>query len=79
MRDENLRYIRKHGRKTWKRDSGCHGHSLAERAMFRTKIIFCDHLSARLLETQASLALIRCPALNRMTHLGMPQSSKVTA
>jgi hypothetical protein len=47
--------------------------------MFRMKTIFGDHLSARLLETQTSQALIRCAALNRMTHLGMPQSYKVTA
>lgn len=78
-RDENLRYIRKHGRKAWKRDSGYHIRSLAETAMFRMKTIFGDHLSARLLETQTSQALIRCAALNRMTHLGMPQSYKVTA
>jgi hypothetical protein len=83
-RDENLRYIRK----AWKRDSGYHGRSslapparagVAETAMFRMKAIFGDHLSARLLETQTSQALIRCAALNRMTHLGMPQSYKVTA
>jgi hypothetical protein len=78
-RDENLRYIRKHGRKAWRRDSGYHGRSLAETAMFRMKTIFGDHLSARLLETQTSQALIRCAALNRMTHLGMPQSYKATA
>jgi hypothetical protein len=29
-RDENLRYIRKYGRKTWKEDSGYHIRSLAE-------------------------------------------------
>ena len=51
-----------------------YGRSLAETAMFRMKTIFGDHLSARLLETQTSQALIRCAALNRMTHLGMPQS-----
>jgi hypothetical protein len=78
-RDENVRYIRKHGRKAWKHDSGYQGRSLADTAMFRMKTILGDHLSARLLETQTSQALIRCAALNRMTHLGMPQSYKVTA
>lgn len=73
-RDENLRYIRKHGRPQWKEDSGYHIRSLAETIMFRLKTIFGDKLSARLLETQATQALIRCLALNRMTHLGMPES-----
>lgn len=76
-RDENLRYIRKHGRKTWKNNSGYHVRSLAETAMFRMKTIFGDVLSARLMETQTTQALIRCAALNRMTHLGMPHSYKV--
>ena len=48
--------------------------SLAETAMFRLKTIFGDKLSARLLETQTTQALIRCLALNKMTHLGMPES-----
>ena len=73
-RDENLRYIRKHGRAQWKQDSGYHIRSLAETIMFRLKTIFGDRLSARLLETQTTQALIRCLALNRMTHLGMPES-----
>lgn len=76
-RDENLRYIRKHGRNQWKEDSGYHIRSLAETIMFRLKTIFGDKLSARLLETQTTQALIRCLALNKMTHLGMPDSYSV--
>ena len=76
-RDENLRYIRKHGRRQWKNDSGYHMRSLAETAMFRLKTIFGGELSARLLETQTTQALIRCWALNKMTHLGMPDSYQV--
>lgn len=76
-RDENLRFIRKHGRQEWKKNSGYHIRSLSETAMFRLKTIFGDELSARLLETQTTQALVRCAALNRMTHLGMPQSYKV--
>jgi hypothetical protein len=76
-RDENLRSIRKHGRKVWKNDSGYHVRSLAETTMFRLKTIFGDELSARLLETQTTQALVRCAALNKMTHLGMPQAYKV--
>ena len=76
-RDENLRAIRKDGRKEWKQNSGYHQRSLVETSMFRLKTIFSDNLSARLLETQTTQALVRCVALNKMTHLGMPQSYKV--
>jgi hypothetical protein len=76
-RDENLRAIRKDGRKEWKKNSGYHVRSLAETTMFRLKTIFGNELSARLLETQTTQALVRCAALNKMTHLGMPQSYKV--
>lgn len=76
-RDENVRSIRKQGRQEWKKQSGYHVRSLAETTMFRLKTIFGDGLSARLIETQTTQALVRCAALNRMTHLGMPQSYKV--
>jgi hypothetical protein len=76
-RDENLRAIRQVGRRTWKQTSGYHVRSLAETTMFRLKTVFGDCLSARLMETQITQALIRCAALNRMTHLGMPESYKV--
>lgn len=75
-RDENLRYIRQHGRQQWKEDSGYHRRSLAETVLFRLKTIFGDRLSTRLLETQTTQALIRCRALNKMTHLGLPQSEQ---
>ena len=76
-RDENLRAIRKNGRKEWKKISGYHVRSLAETIMFRLKTIFGNELSARLLETQTTQALVRCAALNKMTQLGMPQSYMV--
>ena len=76
-RDENLRYIRQHGRHQWKEDSGYHMRSLVETLIFRLKTIFGDKLSARLVATQTTQALIRCVALNKMTQLGMPQSYKV--
>ena len=76
-RDQNLRTIRKDGRKEWKQTSGYHIRSLAETTIFRLKTIFGNELSAHLLETQTTQALVRCAALNKMTHLGMPQSYKV--
>ena len=50
-RDENLRYIRKHGRTEWQNASGYHVRSLAETTFFRLKTIFGDELSTRLLAT----------------------------
>ncbi len=76
-RDENLRAIRQQGRVAWKHESGYHMRSLAETTMFRLKTIFGNGLSARRLATQRTQALIRCAALNQMTHLGMPESYKV--
>lgn len=74
IRDENLRKIRKKGKKEWKKEVGYNRRSLAETAMFRMKVIFGDRVSARGFEGQAAQMLIRCAALNRMTHLGMPDS-----
>jgi len=76
-RDENLRRVRQIGRQKWKEESGYHRRSLAETAMFRFKTIFGDKLSARVFESQAAEAFLRCAALNRMTQLGMPDSYAV--
>jgi IS5 family transposase len=73
-RDQNLRKIREHGRRRWKQDSGYHQRSLAETGVYRLKTLFSDRLSARVFEGQATELFIRCAALNKMTHLGMPDS-----
>lgn len=73
-RDENLRRIRAVGKQQWKEEVGYHRRSLAETAMFRMKVIFGSGVSARGFQGQAAQMLIRCAALNRMTHLGMPDS-----
>jgi transposase len=76
-RDENLRYIRQHGRKKWKRDSGYHRRSLSETTFFRYKIIIGRTLSSRTFERQKVEAKIGCKILNKMTTLAMPDSYKV--
>ena len=76
-RDEALRYIRRHGRKKWKRDSGYHRRSKAESAMYRFKTIFGSSLWARMLENQQIEARIKVRVLNRMTALGLPESYAV--
>lgn len=76
-RDENVRSIRRHGRPKWKRESQYHRRSLAETTMFRLKMIFSERVAARGFDGQAAQMLVRCAVLNRMTHLGMPQSYAV--
>ena len=77
IRDENLRRIRQVGRKQWKQEVSYHRRSLAETQMYRVKTIFGDRVSARQFAGQATQVLVRCAALNRMTHLGMPDSYAV--
>jgi len=76
-RDQNLRRVRRVGRKRWKQEAGYHRRSLAETAIFRFKVIFGNTLSARTLPRQITEARIKGAALNRMTQLGMPDSYKV--
>jgi IS5 family transposase len=75
-RDQNLRRIRKVGRAAWKEEMGYHRRSLAETTVFRIKSIFGRQVSARSFNGQAAQLLVRCVVLNRMTHLGMPDSYK---
>ncbi len=77
IRDENLRIVRKKGRAKWKREANYHQRSLAETGVFRFKTIFTDRLQSRKQENQFQEMIIKCAALNRMTHLGMPDSYKV--
>lgn len=79
VRDENVRRIRGVGRKQWKRESGYHRRSLAETTVFRYKGIFGDRVQARKVENQFAEMFIKCAALNRMAHLGLPQSEKIAA
>ena len=78
-RDENLRRIRRVGRAAWKRESNYHRRSLAETQVCRVKLIFGAWVRARSFEGQAAQMLVRCAALNRMTHEGMPDSYAVAA
>jgi transposase len=78
VRDENLRAIRQRGRKKWKQESGYHRRSLAETSVFRYKAICGEKLQTRKLENQFKEMFIKCALLNRMTHLGMPDSYQVS-
>lgn len=78
LRDENLRAIRKHGRKKWKRLVDYHRRSLAETAMFRFKTNFSPQAFSRRFDNQVTELKLKCRALNKMIQLAKPQSHPVT-
>jgi hypothetical protein len=45
--------------------------------MFRFKRLFGGGLWARSLATQRVEAVVKCATLNRMTHLGMPETVRM--
>ena len=77
QRDENLRYIRKYGRKQWKRDHDYHRRSLAETTMGRHKRAFGGVVSSRRFENQATELFIQCRALNQMIQIAKPESYSI--
>ena len=78
-RDENLRAIRRAGRKKWKEDSGYHRRSLSETAMYRIKTVFCGRVKSRVFENQAVELFLQCRVLNRMIQHCKPDSYQVVA
>jgi len=76
-RNQRLQAIEKKGRKRWKQDSGYHQRSLAETGVFRFKGILSSQLRARCGAGQQTEARIGCAILNRMLHLGKPETYKV--
>lgn len=76
-RDEAIRYIRRHGRKKWKREQGYHRRSLAETGMFRFKRIIGRVLRARKTVHQRTEARLGSKILNEMLALGRPESYAV--
>jgi hypothetical protein len=77
-RDKTIRYIRKYGRKKWKKKSHYHKRSIAETTMFRFKTILGDKLQTRTIERQMVESKLSCKILNRMNLCGMPVSIKLT-
>jgi IS5 family transposase len=73
-REDAVRRIGEIGRAVWKQEVNYHRRSLAETMMFRQKTIFGARLASRTTARQTTEVRIRCAALNRMTHLGMPES-----
>jgi hypothetical protein len=69
--------IRKVGRKEWKRESNYHRRSLSETQVFRFKTTFGDRVQTCQIDNQFKELMLKSAILNRMTHLGMPDSVKV--
>ena len=76
-RNRMLRQIEARGRAAWQGLSGYTRQSIAENTMFRFKQLFGGRLWARSLATQYSEAVVKCLVLNRMTHLGMPETVRI--
>lgn len=76
-RNQRVQQMKKSGRKKWKLQSGYHRRSLVETAMARFKRIIGPQLQAREWTRQQVEVQIGCAILNRVTHLGMPQSYKI--
>ena len=74
QRDENLRQIRRLGRGGWAKASGYTRRCLAETQMMRQKRILGGSLLSRETARQWVECQLRCAVLNRLTHLGMPES-----
>lgn len=61
----------------WKKKVDYHRRSVAETAMFRIKTLLGGHLSLRDYDAQVGEAMAMVKALNRMTLLGMPNSTRI--
>jgi len=72
-RDENLRQVRRLGRRAWKRQVGYHRRSLIETAFWRFKRCFGDTFKNRRLDNEQTETAIRCKLLNHFTRLGLPK------
>jgi hypothetical protein len=73
-RNRILQQIEAHGRSAWQMLSGYTRQSIAENTMLRFKTLFGGRLWARGLASQRAEALVKVSVLNRMTHLGMPET-----
>lgn len=83
-RNKAVRFIRANGddeaaRKMWKQKAGYYQRSLVENSFFRAKTIFGGNLRSRSKPNQQAEWLLRCHLLNKMTLMGMPNTSRCPA
>lgn len=77
QRNRNIRLRNQLGKREWHKASGYSRRSLVENTMFRYKAIIGPSMRARTLAGQRVEARLGAAILNRMTGLGMPDSSRV--
>jgi hypothetical protein len=77
-RHRNIRSIRDLGRRDWHTRSGYSTRSLVENTVFRYKTIIGRRMRSRTFDGQRVEVQLASRILNRMTHLGMPDSYRVT-
>jgi Transposase DDE domain len=77
-RNMNIQALWFWGRKLWKEKSGYHRRSLAETTIGRFKSTFGGTLRSRRVARQVTEVRIKAQILNRMTHLGMPDSYRIS-
>jgi hypothetical protein len=77
QRDEDIKAIRRLGKRQWKVLSGYHKRSLAETFMFRYKVILGDHLKGRTFENQQTEIKVGAKILNFMLEIAKPESERV--
>jgi hypothetical protein len=78
-RDQNLRRIRKVGRKRWKQEAHHHQRSLAETSVYRYKATFGSTLNSRLFPSHTVEIKLGAKTLNRMSALAMPDAFNILA
>ena len=77
QRNEDIKAMRRLGRKQWKVLTNYHQRSKAETFMFRYKVIMGGRLQARNTAQQQTEVKVSCKILNRMLYLAKPKSEKV--
>ena len=75
-RNDNLRFIKNHGRMHWQKTHQYGKRNLSEMAIQRYKRILGPKLHSREFTRQKQEALIGTSILNKMTSLGMPDSQR---
>ncbi len=74
IRDQNLLFIKEHGRMAWQKNVGYNNRSKVENTFFRYKTILGEKLHSKILESQEVESKIGCKIINKMTEIGMPKS-----
>lgn len=77
MRNRNILEIQENGRMAWQRYHDYGQRNYSELGVQRYKRILGRAMHARKMNRQKQEFMIGCGVLNKMTSLGMPESSKI--